>query len=334
MGADCILLIAACLDDAELADFEAQRARARHGGAGRGARRAPSSSGRSRLRRRWSASTTATCAPSRCRSRRRWRCCRGFRPGALVVTESGILAPADVARMRAAGVHAFLVGEAFMRAPDPGVALASLIGDEGERLSARRSRRCRRRGRQCCRAGRASGSRRCRRCVERGLGRPRRSPPRTRFALCGWSRRTTVKVVVIGQDPVPDRRSCRRPGVLGREGPAALAGRGSSRCWPPTGPASSAARGLEARRLGAPGRAAAQSGVDGRGRAHRQPYGLWLAGAHSSRSSHATVSETPPPVFLLWGAQGAGVLGRRPSPGAARSFRDPPSVLRLRPQPS
>ena len=45
----------------------------------------------------------------------------------LVVTESGILAPADVERMRAAGVEAFLVGEAFMRAPDPGEALAKLF---------------------------------------------------------------------------------------------------------------------------------------------------------------------------------------------------------------
>jgi indole-3-glycerol phosphate synthase len=46
----------------------------------------------------------------------------------LVVTESGILSPADVARMRAAGVHAFLVGEAFMRAEDPGLALRSMFG--------------------------------------------------------------------------------------------------------------------------------------------------------------------------------------------------------------
>jgi len=45
----------------------------------------------------------------------------------LVITESGILAPADVATMRAAGVHAFLVGEAFMRAPDPGAELARLF---------------------------------------------------------------------------------------------------------------------------------------------------------------------------------------------------------------
>jgi len=47
--------------------------------------------------------------------------------GRLVVTESGILAPADVARMRAAGVHAFLVGEALMRAADPGAALHALF---------------------------------------------------------------------------------------------------------------------------------------------------------------------------------------------------------------
>jgi len=49
-------------------------------------------------------------------------------PDRLLVTESGILGPADVTRMRDAGVHAFLVGEAFMRAADPGAALAALFG--------------------------------------------------------------------------------------------------------------------------------------------------------------------------------------------------------------
>ncbi len=44
-----------------------------------------------------------------------------------MVTESGILAPDDVKRMRDADVHAFLVGEAFMRAPEPGVELARLF---------------------------------------------------------------------------------------------------------------------------------------------------------------------------------------------------------------
>jgi indole-3-glycerol phosphate synthase len=47
----------------------------------------------------------------------------------LLVTESGIVDRADVQKMRAAGVHAFLVGEAFMRAPDPGQALAALFAD-------------------------------------------------------------------------------------------------------------------------------------------------------------------------------------------------------------
>jgi indole-3-glycerol phosphate synthase len=47
----------------------------------------------------------------------------------VVVTESGILARADVERMRAHGVHAFLVGEAFMRAAEPGAALATLFAD-------------------------------------------------------------------------------------------------------------------------------------------------------------------------------------------------------------
>ncbi len=47
--------------------------------------------------------------------------------GRIVVTESGILAPADVATMTSRGVRAFLVGEAFMRAPSPGAELARLF---------------------------------------------------------------------------------------------------------------------------------------------------------------------------------------------------------------
>ncbi len=45
----------------------------------------------------------------------------------IVITESGIASPADVARLRRRGVNAFLVGEAFMRAPDPGRALRALF---------------------------------------------------------------------------------------------------------------------------------------------------------------------------------------------------------------
>jgi indole-3-glycerol phosphate synthase len=45
----------------------------------------------------------------------------------ILVTESGIQTREDVARLRQAGVQAFLVGEAFMRQPEPGLALAELF---------------------------------------------------------------------------------------------------------------------------------------------------------------------------------------------------------------
>ena len=48
--------------------------------------------------------------------------------GRIVVTESGILKPEDVALMQANAVHTFLVGEAFMRAPHPGAELQTLFG--------------------------------------------------------------------------------------------------------------------------------------------------------------------------------------------------------------
>ena len=48
--------------------------------------------------------------------------------GRIVVAESGILAAADVALMRQNGVNAFLIGETFMRASNPGLALSALLG--------------------------------------------------------------------------------------------------------------------------------------------------------------------------------------------------------------
>jgi indole-3-glycerol phosphate synthase len=54
----------------------------------------------------------------------------------LVITESGILDAADVKLMRGNGVNAFLVGEAFMRAADPGVELARLFGTDAKLASA------------------------------------------------------------------------------------------------------------------------------------------------------------------------------------------------------
>ena len=126
MGADCILLIAACLDDAQMTDLEAQALALGmavlvevHDAAelDRALRlMTPLVGINNRNLRSFEVSlgTTLALLPR-------------VPPDRLVVTESGILARADVQRMRDAGVPAFLVGEAFMRAPDPGVALADLF---------------------------------------------------------------------------------------------------------------------------------------------------------------------------------------------------------------
>jgi indole-3-glycerol phosphate synthase len=76
--------------------------------------------------RRSSASTTATCAPSRSACRPPSTCCRA--PAAHRRHRVRHPRPADVALMRANQVNAFLVGEAFMRVEDPGAGLASLFG--------------------------------------------------------------------------------------------------------------------------------------------------------------------------------------------------------------
>jgi indole-3-glycerol phosphate synthase len=52
----------------------------------------------------------------------------------VVVSESGINTSADITRLRDKGVHAFLIGEALMRAPDPGAKLRELLHDPGEDL--------------------------------------------------------------------------------------------------------------------------------------------------------------------------------------------------------
>ncbi|HYF19482.1 MAG TPA: indole-3-glycerol phosphate synthase TrpC [Ramlibacter sp.] len=127
MGADCILLIAACLDDSRMSELEAiargldmavlvevhdreELARALK-------LKTPLVGINNRNLRTFEVSLDTTL---------------GMLPDVpadrLLVTESGILGPGDVRRMREAGVHAFLVGEAFMRADDPGEALAGLFG--------------------------------------------------------------------------------------------------------------------------------------------------------------------------------------------------------------
>ena len=126
MGADAILLIAACLDDAQMADLEAQALALNMAvlvevhdreELQRALRlKTPLLGINNRNLRTFEVTlqTTLDMLPEVPANR-------------LLITESGILSRADVQRMRAANVHGFLVGEAFMRAPDPGLALAELF---------------------------------------------------------------------------------------------------------------------------------------------------------------------------------------------------------------
>lgn len=126
MGADAVLLIAACLDDAQMKDFEAIAFGLGmavlvevHDGAelDRALRlKTPLIGVNNRNLRSFEVSIQTTLdLRSRVPAER------------LLVTESGITTREDVARLRAADIHAFLVGEAFMRAPEPGEALAELF---------------------------------------------------------------------------------------------------------------------------------------------------------------------------------------------------------------
>ena len=127
MGADCILLIAAAIDDALMADLEAQAHALGmavlvevHDGAELDRAlllKTPLVGINNRNLRTFEVTlqTTLDLLPRVPADR-------------LLVTESGIAGRGDVDRMRDANVHAFLVGEAFMRAPDPGKALAELFG--------------------------------------------------------------------------------------------------------------------------------------------------------------------------------------------------------------
>jgi indole-3-glycerol phosphate synthase len=127
VGADCVLLIAACLEDAQMAELEAialsldmavlvevhDRAELE-----RALKlKSPLLGINNRDLRTFEVKLETTLSLKEL-----------VPPGKLLVTESGILARPDVERMREAGVHAFLVGEAFMRAEDPGVALQALFG--------------------------------------------------------------------------------------------------------------------------------------------------------------------------------------------------------------
>lgn len=126
MGADAILLIVACLDDAALLSLEGQAIALGmdvlvevHDGEELEralALRTPLLGINNRNLKTFEVTLDTTLA-----LRNRVPADR------LLITESGILGAEDVRRMRAADVHAFLVGEAFMRADDPGRALAQLF---------------------------------------------------------------------------------------------------------------------------------------------------------------------------------------------------------------
>ena len=127
MGADCILLIAACLDDAQLKDMEALAlsldmavlVEAHDATEVERALRlkTPLVGINNRNLKTFEVSLDVTLSlMARVPADR------------ILITESGISTPADVQRLREAKVNAFLVGEAFIRADDPGVALAQLFG--------------------------------------------------------------------------------------------------------------------------------------------------------------------------------------------------------------
>ena len=126
IGADCILLIAACLSDAQMAELEAV---ARH----LGMAVLVEVHDREELQRALKLKTALLGINNR--NLRTFEVTLDTTLGMmadvpsdkLLITESGILQRGDVQTMRDAGVHAFLVGEAFMRAADPGAALAALF---------------------------------------------------------------------------------------------------------------------------------------------------------------------------------------------------------------
>ncbi len=126
MGADAILLIAACLEDAQMREFEAIAV-------GLGMAVLVEVHDSAELERALKLQTPLIGVNNR--NLRTFevsvQTTIDLRPQVpaerLLVTESGIATRDDVAKLRAAGVHAFLVGEAFMRADEPGDALAELF---------------------------------------------------------------------------------------------------------------------------------------------------------------------------------------------------------------
>ena len=126
LGADCILLIVAAIDDARLAEFSAlahelgMDVLVEAHDAAELERALKTSAALIGINNR-DLRTFKTSLDTTLNLRSRVPADR------LLVTESGIHTREEVARMRNAGVNAFLVGEAFMRADDPGAELARLF---------------------------------------------------------------------------------------------------------------------------------------------------------------------------------------------------------------
>ena len=126
LGADAILLIVACLDDAQLRDLEASAMAL--GLAVLVEVHDADELGRAlKLQSRLLGINNRNLRSFETRLETTLELKSQVPADRLLITESGILGPADVRRMRAADVHAFLVGEAFMRAADPGAALSELF---------------------------------------------------------------------------------------------------------------------------------------------------------------------------------------------------------------
>jgi indole-3-glycerol phosphate synthase len=127
MGADCVLLIAACLDDTQMAELEA---------IARSLDMAVLVEVHDRVELERALKLKTPLLGINNRNLRSFEVSLDTTLDMLadvpvdrvLVTESGILSKDDVKKMRDAGVYAFLVGEAFMRAEDPGAALAALFG--------------------------------------------------------------------------------------------------------------------------------------------------------------------------------------------------------------
>jgi indole-3-glycerol phosphate synthase len=128
MGADCILLIAACLTDAQMAELETI-ARSLDMAVLVEVHDADELQRALKLRTRLVGINNRNLRTFEVSLATTLGMLKDVPADRLLVTESGILERADVQRMRSAGVHAFLVGEAFMRAADPGAALAALFND-------------------------------------------------------------------------------------------------------------------------------------------------------------------------------------------------------------